>query len=392
MTALIILGIIGFILLIGVVLGLVPAAAFVYIWRSIYPWLVRMGRWAAQLRNLIFLFFALLVIDIVLGFIVRLLTGSTGLGILILLISLAVFLFFLLLAIVVWLVRLWRWGYRPSRAAFWVIFFRILGGLGTIVMWIPRAIGWVLYHPPISWIVAILLFYIRAFAAIAAWLLYHPPLRWLIITAFLCIRLIARVVASLLYDPPLHWLVETRLFLVRLVGWIIVLCLFCLRPIMAVIAWLLYHPPLRWLATIAVLFVGLISRVVAWLLYHPPLRWLERAGLSGLGLAASVAGTVIYAPLPLLLKVAHSTRETARGIAAVIARLLSHRPLRWLVAAVLFLIRLITSVVAWVIYGLLSLLFKLFHRIREAMGTSLAGNANPHNQYDYANNAHCSAT
>ena len=390
-TVLIILAVVGVILGIGVVLGLIPTAAFVYIWRSIYPWLVRIGRWAAQLRNLIFLFLVLLAIDIVLGIIAWLLTGNTALGLVAFLISVAVLLFFLLLAIVVWLVRLWRWGYRPSRAAFWVIFLRILGGLWIIVGWIPGVIGWILYHPPISWIVAIGVFYIRVFSAIAAWFLYHPPLRWLIITGFLSVRLISRVVASLLYDPPLSWLEGARDFGMRVVGWIVALCLFCIGRMAAVIAWFLYHPPLRWLVTAGVFPVRLISRVVAWFLYHPPLRWLEKAGLFGAGLVASAASTVIYALLPLLLRVAHRVKEAAGRATATIAQLLSHRPLLWLVEAGLFFMKLIAIAVAWVIYGLLSLLLKLIRRIEKALRAWLAVNTNSHDDYDYANNANCSA-
>src|SRR4030065_1251270 len=59
--------------------GMVPLAilcliliplAILFIWRIIYPWLVRMGRWSAQLRNLIFLAFVLTLVGFGIGYVI----------------------------------------------------------------------------------------------------------------------------------------------------------------------------------------------------------------------------------------------------------------------------------------------------------------------------------
>ena len=364
---LIILGVIGFIILLALVFGLIPAAAFVYIWRSIYPWLVRMGHWAAQLRNLVFLFFVLLAIGIIVSILAGLLTGNIVVGILAVFVTLPVFLFFLALAVVVWVVRLWRYGFPATRGGFWWVFFHVVGWLWAVLVGILRFVGWILYHPPISWIIAIGLFYLRVVSAIVAWFLYHPPLRWLAIAGIVIMQLVARLAALILYEPPIRWLAEAWLFVLRLVGWIIAIGMFCVRPIAIVAAWFLYHPPLRWLVTVSFLFVRSVSWLVSWLLYHPPLRWLAEAGFFIMKLVASGAGVVIYAPLPLLLKVAYSVRDTMREIASTLARLLNHRLVPWLVGVAIFVMEHLAFAVSWVMYELLSWLLKLAYRFKEAM-------------------------
>ncbi|HJX69138.1 MAG TPA: hypothetical protein VJ406_02830 [Dehalococcoidia bacterium] len=229
---------ISFFLAIGAVplailcLILIPLA-ILFIWRIIYPWLVRMGRWSAQLRNLIFLAFVLTLVGFGIGYVIPAVPTVT-----IPLIEITVpatvlifgvpFLFLLLLAIVVWLVRLWRRGWPLTRNFFWDIGFRIAALFGKILLGIPLGIAWFLYHPPLRWFIAAFLFYLRGTAAAAAWLVYNPPLRS-ILKAFAWItRLVGRVVAGLLYNPPIRWVIEFGIFVLRLIA----------RPISSVIYWI----------------------------------------------------------------------------------------------------------------------------------------------------------
>ena len=150
-------------------------------WRIVYPWLVRMGRWSAQLKNLIFLALVLAVVGFGLGYIIdvpKFTIPLLGIEVPITLLVLGLlFLFLLLLAIVVWVVRLWRRGWPLTRNFFWDIWFRIVALFGKILLGIPLGIAWFLYHPPLRWFIAALLFYLRGMAAAAAWLVYNPPLR-----------------------------------------------------------------------------------------------------------------------------------------------------------------------------------------------------------------------
>jgi hypothetical protein len=208
---------------------LVPLA-ILFTWRIIYPWLVRMGRWSAQLRNLIFLALVLTVLGIGISYVVPNIPTVTIplLGIPIpatILIFGVPFLFLLLLALVVWLVRLWRRGWPLTRNFFWDICFRIVALFWRILVGIPLGITWFLYRPPLRWLIAALLFYLRGIAAAAAWLLYNPPLRSILKAVALITRLIGRLVAAILYNPPILWLVQAILFVLRLIA----------RPISAVI-------------------------------------------------------------------------------------------------------------------------------------------------------------
>jgi hypothetical protein len=217
---------------------LIPLA-LLFTWRIIYPWLVRMGRWSAQLRNILFLAFVLTVAGIGIGYLIPNIPTVT-----IPLIEIKVpatviafalpFLFLLLLGLVVWLVRLWRRGWPLTRNFFWDIWFRIVALFGRILLGIPLGIAWFLYHPPLRWFIAALLFYLRGTAAAAAWLVYNPPLRS-ILKAFAWItRLVGRVVAGLLYNPPIHWLIEFGIFILRLIA----------RPISTVIYWIVSWWPI----------------------------------------------------------------------------------------------------------------------------------------------------
>src|SRR4030042_5382758 len=112
--------------------GMVPLAilclvliplALLFIWRIIYPWLVRMGRWSAQLRNLVFLAFILTAIGIGIGYVIPDVPTITiplvewEVPATVLVFGL-LFLFLLLLGLVVWLGRLWRRGWPLAGDSF----------------------------------------------------------------------------------------------------------------------------------------------------------------------------------------------------------------------------------------------------------------------------------
>ena len=202
-------------------LVLIPLA-LLFTWRIIYPWLVRMGRWSAQLKNLIFLAFVLVAVGYGLGYIIDVpnftipLVGITA-PVTVLILGL-LFLFLLLLAIAVWLVRLWRRGWPTVRNFFWDISFRTVALVGKILLGIPIGIVWFFYHPPLRWLIAALLFYLRGISAAVAWLLYNPPLRSIATAVLFVTRLIARPTAWLIYNPPILWVIQFALFILRLIA------------------------------------------------------------------------------------------------------------------------------------------------------------------------------
>ena len=228
------------ILLVGslLILALIPAALAVFllavvltiaglivVWRWIYPWLVRMGRWAAQLRNIIFLFIVLVVGELVLKYILDRAGISVptlsilGRDVTIIGLGVSCFaLFLLLLALVVWLVRGWRYTWPPARDVFWDSCFRIGALLWKILVGIPLGIVWFFYHPPLRWLVAALLFYIRGLSAAAAWFLYNLPLKGIAIAVLFIARLIARIAAWLLYSLPVRWVAGAAVFILRLMA------------------------------------------------------------------------------------------------------------------------------------------------------------------------------
>jgi hypothetical protein len=228
------------ILLVGslLILALIPTALAVFLmavvltivgliitWRWIYPWLVRMGRWAAQLRNIIFLFIVVVVGELVLKYLVDR-TGIPvptipilGREVTIIGIGLLAFaLFLLLLALVVWMVRAWRLSWPPARDVFWDSCFRIGALLWKILVGIPLGIVWFFYHPPLRWLVAALLFYLRGLSAAAAWLLYNHPLKGIAIAVLFVTRLIARIAAWLIYSLPVRWAAGAVVFILRLIA------------------------------------------------------------------------------------------------------------------------------------------------------------------------------
>jgi len=200
-------------------------AGIIFTWRYIYPWLVRMGRWAARPINIIFLFIVVVVGELVLKYVldragISVPTVSilgrevTVIGLGFLLFSL----FLLLLGLVVWLVRGWRYTWPPARDVFWDNCFRIGALFWRILVGIPLGIVWFFYHPPLRWLVAALLFYLRGISAAAAWLLYNPPLKGITIAVLFVTRLIARVTAWFLFNPPIHWVIGAVVFILRLMA------------------------------------------------------------------------------------------------------------------------------------------------------------------------------
>jgi len=212
--------------------GMVPLAilsliliplALLFIWRIIYPWLVRMGRWSAQFKNLVFLAFVLTLAGIGIGYVIPNVPAMTiplvgiKLPVTVLLFGLF-FLFLLLLGLVVWLVRLWRRGWPLTRNFFWDVWFRSVALFWKILLGIPLGIAWFLYHPPLRWLIAAFLFYFRGVAAAAAWLLYNPPLSSILKAIAAITRLVGRVTAWILYNPPIRWVIEFGIFVLRLIA------------------------------------------------------------------------------------------------------------------------------------------------------------------------------
>ena len=201
-------------------LVLIPLA-LLFTWRIIYPWLVRMGRWSAQLRNILFLALVLTVLGVGLGYILDVpivtlpLIGEVRVTFLIFGL---IFLFLLLLGIVVWLVRLWRYSWPLLRNLFWDLLFRFVALLWKILVGIPIEIVWFFYHPPLRWLVAAVVFYLRGIAAAIAWFLYNPPLRSIAMAVLFVTRLIGRVIAAILYNPPIRWIIQFGLFTLRLIA------------------------------------------------------------------------------------------------------------------------------------------------------------------------------
>jgi hypothetical protein len=200
-------------------------AVLIFTWRNIYPWLVRMGRWAARPVNIIFLLIVIVAVELFLRYglsmagvsvpsfalpVVGTEVTVVGIGLLLL------FLFLLLLGIVVWLVRLWRYGWPRVRNVFWDLCFRVVALGWRILVGIPLGVVWFFYHPPVRWLLAVLLFYLRGVSAAVAWFLYHPPLKQLIRAGLFLTRLIVLPISWLIYEPPIRWVIEAALFFITL--------------------------------------------------------------------------------------------------------------------------------------------------------------------------------
>jgi len=212
---------IGSTALAALALVLVPLA-LLFIWRIVYPWLVRMGRWSAQLRNIAFLAFILLAVGMGLGYIIdvpRITIPLINIEVPVTVLGFGlIFLFLLLLGLVVWLVRIWRRGWPTVRDFFWDISFRTVALFWKILVGIPLGVTWFLYHPPLRWLVAALIFYLRGVSAAVAWLLYNPPLSGIAIAIVVVTRFIGRVVAFIIYNPPIRWVIDLGIFILRLVA------------------------------------------------------------------------------------------------------------------------------------------------------------------------------
>ena len=228
------------ILLVGslLILALIPTALAVFllavvltiagiivIWRWVYPWLVRMGRWAAQLKNIIFLFIVVGVVELVLEYVLPRAGISVptvpllGRDVTIIGVGLLAFaLFLLLLALVVWIVRTWRYTWPPARDVFWDNVFRVVALFWKILVGIPLGIVWFFYHPPVRWLLAAFLFYLRGVAAAAAWLLWNPPLKGIAIAVLFVARLIARIAAWVLYLLVVRWVVGAAVYILRILA------------------------------------------------------------------------------------------------------------------------------------------------------------------------------
>jgi len=223
--SLLILALIPTVLAIFLLAVVLTVAGIIFTWRIIYPWLVRMGRWAARPINIIFLLVVVVVGELVLKYVLDRAGISVPtvsiLGREVTVIGIGFLLFFLflfLLGLVVWLVRTWRYTWPPARDVFWDICFRIGALFWRILVGIPLGIVWFFYHPPLRWLVAALLFYLRGISAAAAWFLYNPPLKGITIAVLFVTRLIARVTAWLLYSLPIRWVVGAVLFILRLMA------------------------------------------------------------------------------------------------------------------------------------------------------------------------------
>ena len=212
---------IGSTALAALALVLIPLA-LLFIWRIVYPWLVRMGRWSAQLRNIAFLAFILLALGMGIGFIIdvpRITIPYIDIEVPITVLAFGlILLFLLLLGLVVWLVRIWRRGWPTIRDLFWDIYFRTVALFWKILVGIPLGITWFFYHPPLRWFVAALIFYLRGVSAAAAWLLYNPPLNGIAFAIVVVSRFVGRIVAFLIYNPPIRWVIEFGIFCLRLIA------------------------------------------------------------------------------------------------------------------------------------------------------------------------------
>jgi hypothetical protein len=227
--------------------GMVPLAilclvliplVILFTWRIIYPWLVRVGRWSAQVRNIVFLGFVLAAVGIGIGYIVQVPSITLPLvdipvPVTVLILG-PLFIFLLLLGLVVWLVRLWRRGWPLTRNLFWDLWFRTVALLGKILLGIPLGIAWFLYHPPLRWLIAALLFYLRGMAAAAAWLVYNPPLRSILKAITFVTRIVGRIAALVFYNPPIGWIIEFGIFILRLI----------VRPVSTIIYWIVSWWPI----------------------------------------------------------------------------------------------------------------------------------------------------
>ena len=124
--------IVGAVMVFALFIGIIPVAAFVYVWTTLYPWRKRVGKFAARPFNLASLVFLYVLLLAALVGDVILLMGSSGfttllfiLFLLLLLVPLYVIYILLWLALVVWYVRLAKWVFATWRIWLVVNYLRI---------------------------------------------------------------------------------------------------------------------------------------------------------------------------------------------------------------------------------------------------------------------------
>lgn len=121
----------GMAMVMGIVIGSIPLAALVYVWKNLYPLVKRIAKWSAQLENLL----SLAIIDGVLFFII-IATFALGLPLLIVMFVflLIPFAFVLLvpiyLGVLVWIIRFTRRFYARWRIWLIVGYMRFRAGRG----------------------------------------------------------------------------------------------------------------------------------------------------------------------------------------------------------------------------------------------------------------------
>ena len=129
-TVLVIVLIVGAAMLLAIFIGIIPLAAFIYVWTNLYPWLKMVGKFAARPFNLASLVLIYVLLLALLIFVVIQIGGATGSTILLLILLLLLLLvplfivgFLLELAIVVWYVRLIKWLFARWRGWLDVVYF-----------------------------------------------------------------------------------------------------------------------------------------------------------------------------------------------------------------------------------------------------------------------------
>lgn len=118
------------VMFIAIVFGIIPVAAFVYVWTTLYPWLKMVGKFAARPFNLASLGLVYVLLLAGLVFVIIMLMDSSGFTLLLLILLLLLLLvllfivgFLLELAIVVWGVRLIKWLFARWRGLLEGVYF-----------------------------------------------------------------------------------------------------------------------------------------------------------------------------------------------------------------------------------------------------------------------------
>ena len=131
-TVLLIILIVGAAMVLAIFIGIFPLAAFIYVWTHLYPWLKMTGKFAARPFNLASLVLIYVLLLAVLAGVVILLVNSSGfmnvlliLLLLLLLVPLYIIYLLLYLALVVWIVRLYKWVFATWRIWLVVNYLRV---------------------------------------------------------------------------------------------------------------------------------------------------------------------------------------------------------------------------------------------------------------------------